>query len=423
MGFEEYWDKLEAFDSNGNSHFISVQKEPDHPVVVVGLNERSDTNGDILSRYLNARENISSMTLKSLENPEGDLPIPTSLNASSSLCYQIDLSWSYPTGTSITAFNIYRKKYGESNFSFLVSVMPNERIHYDINVDENTTYYYYITAEDLEGETDPSNQDYATTTTCLQPTDPDNLKIEYLNTNHIDLRWDNVSNETGYQIWQRIWDNGVLDSWQQIATTGVNQTEYEISNFQYDKQYYYKVYAYNEFATSAPTDHVIVYSSNRNITHSEVVGHCWFKDNAALSVYESWVYGRPEMMVKIVTINSTTGNAIEIVGSHGFVPSCRACIVLPSMYNWNYSMFKWDVRTHPISLTWVWYEVDPNDTEVTLNLGVGGEKPGTGRKINASVGVKMTKHDDPIFNQIVNWHDEFPKVYDNGLFYFILDNK
>ncbi len=51
--YSENWTEIEAFDSQGKSHLINTQTEPEFPVIVIGKNERSDENGNVLPDYLN----------------------------------------------------------------------------------------------------------------------------------------------------------------------------------------------------------------------------------------------------------------------------------------------------------------------------------------------------------------------------------
>ncbi|TYZ05776.1 DUF3103 family protein [Hymenobacter lutimineralis] len=45
--------QIKAFDSKGNVHWLDAQAEPTVPVVVVGMNERTDANGNINDRLYN----------------------------------------------------------------------------------------------------------------------------------------------------------------------------------------------------------------------------------------------------------------------------------------------------------------------------------------------------------------------------------
>ncbi len=45
---EKTFTKVKAFDKDGNVHWLPLDKEPDFPVVVLGYNERTDENGNLL---------------------------------------------------------------------------------------------------------------------------------------------------------------------------------------------------------------------------------------------------------------------------------------------------------------------------------------------------------------------------------------
>jgi hypothetical protein len=72
--------EIEAFDANGRRHLLDAQIEPDFPVVIIGLNERTDRNGYLRREFVQSRSgstDIETMTLAFTEDPSdpgGDVP-------------------------------------------------------------------------------------------------------------------------------------------------------------------------------------------------------------------------------------------------------------------------------------------------------------------------------------------------------------
>lgn len=44
-------ERLKAYDADGNVHWLDGQRDPDHPVVVIGINERTDDEGKLLPGF------------------------------------------------------------------------------------------------------------------------------------------------------------------------------------------------------------------------------------------------------------------------------------------------------------------------------------------------------------------------------------
>lgn len=70
----------------------------------------------------------------------------------------VDLSWSAPSGTDISGYNIYRATGSSSSFSKLNSTVNAPASYMDSTVAASTTYEYYVTTVDAAGaESTPSN--------------------------------------------------------------------------------------------------------------------------------------------------------------------------------------------------------------------------------------------------------------------------
>jgi hypothetical protein len=117
----------------------------------------------------------------------------------------------------------------------------------------NTTYYYWVSAYNVLGEsTKVAASQNATggVTTLNVPAAPTSLTATATSTTQIDLAWtDNATNETGYVV-ERATSPG-SGFWSQIATPAAGATSYSNTGLTESTQYEYRVYATNAAGNSA----------------------------------------------------------------------------------------------------------------------------------------------------------------------------
>jgi hypothetical protein len=119
----------------------------------------------------------------------------------------------------------------------------------DTGLANGTTYYYVVTAVNSAGESAYSNEAVATPVAPpALPAAPSGLTATAVSKSQINLAWiDNSGNETGFKI-ERSTDN---KTFAQIATVGVNVKTYSNTGLSQNKNYYYRVRAYNDGGNSA----------------------------------------------------------------------------------------------------------------------------------------------------------------------------
>lgn len=167
--------------------------------------------------------------------------------AASALSYsEIQLTWE-DASTNEAGFTIERRADGEAEFSEVAAGLAPETIDYtNAGLDADTTYYYRVTAFNYFGESDYSNEAFATTSETV-PFTPGGLVATKMSSSRIDLAWeDNSSNETGFII-QRSLNNSVYT---QIATVSANSTSYSNTDLDSNTTYYYRIRAYNLIGNS-----------------------------------------------------------------------------------------------------------------------------------------------------------------------------
>jgi endoglucanase len=87
---------------------------------------------------------------------------PSNLTATTASSSAIDLAWQDNSGNE-DAFVIERKLGAGGTYAEVDTVGPNVTTYQDSGLDPETTYYYRVLARNEAGDSDPSNEDWATT--------------------------------------------------------------------------------------------------------------------------------------------------------------------------------------------------------------------------------------------------------------------
>jgi fibronectin type 3 domain-containing protein len=168
----------------------------------------------------------------------------------------VDLSWSVPAddgGTAITEYNIYRgtSSGGETYIDFVDA--PTTSYH-DSTVTNGQTYYYYVTAVNNVGSSDPSVEVSATPRGPPEP--PQNL-IATAGDGYVDLNWDVPTNDGGSAITNYNIYRGTTSGGETLLTTIGDVLTYTDNSVTNDQTYYYQVSAVNSVGESALSNEAI----------------------------------------------------------------------------------------------------------------------------------------------------------------------
>lgn len=172
-----------------------------------------------------------------IPEPPSDLVV----NADSST--DIDLSW-FDNSNNEDGFKVYRSR--GSSFNLIADLGPNTSSYRDSGLKPNTRYYYRVSAYNEAGESDYSNEEYATTFQDV-PKPPSWLSAKAVFAHRIDLSWnDNSENEDGFHVYR---SDG--STYSMIASVGRDSISYkDTAGLQANLIYYYQVTAYNEAGES-----------------------------------------------------------------------------------------------------------------------------------------------------------------------------
>ncbi len=172
----------------------------------------------------------------SFDSPE----VPAALTATASEM-GVSLGWSEVAGA--TGYNVYRAMAEDGEYFKLTDIPVTTAAYADLGLEENTTYYYRVTAVNAAGESAKSASAAATTTAAEAevPAMPVNLSATATGTSTIDLNWTAVSGATGYNVY-RAAENG---EYTKLTYSPVTTTAYADLGLAENTTYYYKVTAIN----------------------------------------------------------------------------------------------------------------------------------------------------------------------------------
>jgi len=170
----------------------------------------------------------------------------------------VNLSWNPPAdngGAPITEYRIYRST-SSGNETFLASVDGNTTWYNDTSVTNGITYYYYVTAVNGVGESDPSEEVNETPRSIPAP--PENLEA-YAGNCYVNLTWSPPADDGGAPITEyRIYRSTSLGNEQFLAVVSSEITWYNDTLVANGITYYYYVTAVNEVGESNPSNEVNV---------------------------------------------------------------------------------------------------------------------------------------------------------------------
>jgi fibronectin type 3 domain-containing protein len=180
---------------------------------------------------------------------EGTIPVPeapANFNATDDLRNSIVLTWDKAPGY-VHHYNIYR---GDgTDFTIVAGVYADEFIYEDYNIENNTTYTYYVTAENYTGEGPASNTDTGITVKEWEaptaPTDVSATKGEY--DSFVLVDWKAPPEYVGrYEVYRSDAADGTFEY---LETT--DKFRYLDGSVSGTDHYFYKVMACNILGCSA----------------------------------------------------------------------------------------------------------------------------------------------------------------------------
>jgi titin len=170
---------------------------------------------------------------------------PGSLTATTMSKSQINLAWA-DNATNESGFTIERKIGAAGAYAEIVPpgvIAANVKTYSDINLSQDTQYFYRVRAHNAGGYSGYSNETNAKTLPN-PPAKPTSLAAAPLSNVKINLTWtDSSNNEAGFKIERKLGTAGV---YAQVAITGPNMKNFaDSSGLTPSTPYFYRVRAFN----------------------------------------------------------------------------------------------------------------------------------------------------------------------------------
>ena len=166
---------------------------------------------------------------------------------------KIKIRWS--KGYNVLGYNIYRSTIYQGNFVKINKKPIKKEVYFDKNFKVDKNYYYYVTAINMHGESNPSVTMLAYARDTTKPLTPTNLTAK-ISAGLVSLKWDKVKDENlaGYRVYVSMDEDAA--QWSLINKEILKNNSYEhnrsktLSRF----PYYYRVSAVDKtFNESFPS--------------------------------------------------------------------------------------------------------------------------------------------------------------------------
>lgn len=270
---------------DGNSIQVDAINEPDHPVVVIGNNERTLEHYPITT----------------------DPPNVTIVLQGSTFEYGIRLNWTISDMTQdISDYYIYRK-YTENQFKLIgTSVSKFNTTYNDYSVTPNASYVYYVVASNSAGQSLPSN--LITVTAPSMPNVVESLKASHTEEGRVELRWTHKYGQyvSGTTLYRRV--VGEEPVYKYLADFPPNVSEYIDTNVPKGKKIFYKAVNHNYLGDSDPLyDFVII--PYRDVANPSPVRMKRIS-LTDLNPVEGWLRGAPEFRISVTKGTSSSSASI-----------------------------------------------------------------------------------------------------------------
>ena len=284
--FDEQTTEYVPLLSKDGVSLINATEEPQYAVIVIGMNERS--------MFLNFSNPITTQ--------------PTSLTAQN--CESgIYLNWGMTSGTTsnVMGYRIYRTLANQSSNTtnpILIGTVSGSlnRQYVDVNVLNNTTYRYYVTAFNLDDESEPSNY---ITISVARANAATSFSAVQESLNLVKLTWAFGGDQYNgnIKIYKR--EIGVSSNYgSPITSLQMPADEYFDTNIQHGKKIEYKLVRETSMGVSIPRYDVIYYPYRDISKQSSVyIDKVKYSD---ISKIESWLRGKPEFKIKVLGVSGTT---------------------------------------------------------------------------------------------------------------------
>jgi fibronectin type 3 domain-containing protein len=186
----------------------------------------------------------ASLAAQPLLNPGAAPAAPASLTAQISSATQVHLTWA--AAAKASTYTVLRSEDG-TRFTSIGTTTATHTTFDDTTVVAATQYYYEVCTINAKGTSLPSP--FASAVTTLGT--PGNLSAAAFSQSQINLAWNDVAGETGFQVFAST-DGGI--HYGLLGTTGASSAAYQATGLLPGTQYTFEVVATSASGNSPPSN-------------------------------------------------------------------------------------------------------------------------------------------------------------------------
>ncbi|MBN1598796.1 MAG: hypothetical protein JW894_10915 [Bacteroidales bacterium] len=238
------------------------------------------------------------------------------------------------------------------------------------------------------------------------PAGPATLTLQHGYSNQIILEWQDVANETMYEVWRML--NG-QSNFEKLATTSNNDNNYVSSIIRSPMKAWFRVRAVNPDGPSSWSPVMATTYAQRYDQEYLKIKQMTFS-TSALKKVEKWLSGAPEIKLRVVRGSEGGANAVY---TSGYLEPPRRRDIENSWWEHEVPLFTWATNVYGTVLTFDWREHDWEDN-VTFTISASYEdKSDNGTiKYGGSITFENKAEAGHIGNTAVLWWHSRSMCYD-----------
>ncbi len=363
---------VQGFDAEGNSVTIDAINEPDEPVIVIGLSERS---GGVIG------DGEWGGTVPPLQ--QLCAPVVTGSYTNNTVV----LSWTcISVNISPQGYKIYRSDLnGNGEYTLVATVGASVKSYKDTEILANRSYSYKVAS--YNGFQNKMSEPIVIETNYDKPEAVSYLSVDAIGKRRLKVEWTNPSTEFYSTRIERLCgiDN---EPYKLVAVIEPHENVYFDTDVEPGVKYTYRVRKVDNQGRLSDAYTAYAYATFRNPDAASKIYLKQIKCN--LNLVEGWLLGKPEFEFKVAGMDNRNDKTPKDLQSSAFVKfDSRSGVsqifngVL--MYNWSYFNH---LQYYPI-LTFAAEELD-NGSSVTINVKASvAVKASEGIELGASVEVPL----------------------------------
>ncbi|HIW98281.1 MAG TPA: hypothetical protein H9866_07330 [Candidatus Tidjanibacter gallistercoris] len=354
-------ESVTGIDADGNIIAVDAINEPDVPVIVVGMNERTASGGGPLGP---------------IGGGTGLKPIQYLAPSVVSGNYQagaVRLSWeNHSMGISPAGYRIYRAGPNNStDFTLLATTGSTTKSYVDWNTVANKEYVYKVTA--YYGLNTADSELLFITTNYTKPKKVEDLNVVAVGKRRIEISWTNPVGEM-YDTHIERTSGSTNDDYETIAVLGPNEDTYFDTEVNPGEKYTYIVRKVDHQQRVSDAVRQYTYATYRNPDGPSGV---YLKQiSCDLHAVEGWLAGKPEFYVQVVGVTMSSDNKtietplgtmcdVQFASRSGNSQTLNHAL----LYSWSY--FNHQTLYPALTFSLVEYDIPSATFDTTISVKAG----------------------------------------------------